>query len=265
MTGLRVTGDRATAPGKLTVEHRGLRPRKEGESTVSRTLLILLILALAHCAATPPAYGVTPGFRGYTALMLVPTADALMQGEWNAGVFSENVSSETINSWIANYGLIDNLEVGFNRYDPGDDADDGTWINAKYEFFRTCPERFGLAVGIIDLLDETDTTIYIVGSASLIERPAVWYGEILAPRIHVGFGAGMLDSLFAGFSTWLGNRFQIMGEWDGEAVNAGIKYRFTPNLTLHAGGLNLSEEELPGTALDDEAGFGLGLSYNYSY
>lgn len=75
----------------------------------------------------------------------------------------------------------------------------------------------------------------------------------------------MLDSLFAGFSTWLGNRFQIMGEWDGEAVNAGIKYRFTPNLTLHAGGLNLSEEELPGTALDDEAGFGLGLSYNYSY
>lgn len=231
---------------------------------MSRTLLILLILALALCAI-PPVFGVTPGFRGYTALMLVPTADALMQGEWNAGVFSENVASETVNSWIANYGPIDNLEVGFNRYDPGDNGDSGTWINAKYEFFRTCPERFGLAVGIIDLLDETDTTIYVVGSASLIQRPAVWYGEVLAPRIHVGFGAGQLDSIFAGYSMWLGNRVQVMGEWDGNAVNAGIKWRVNRYFTVHGGGLNLAEEDLPGTALDGTAAFGLGLSYNYSY
>ena len=34
-----------------------------------KTRLNLLILTLALCAVTLPAYGVIPGFRGYTALV----------------------------------------------------------------------------------------------------------------------------------------------------------------------------------------------------
>jgi hypothetical protein len=227
--------------------------------------LITVILVLALCAAMPPAYGVIPSFRGYTGLVLLPTADALMKGEWNAGVFSEAVSSETINSYIANYGVVDNLEVGFDRFRSDTDAKAGTLINLKYEFFRTCPERFGVAAGIIDLTNDLDTSVYLVGSASLIKRPSVWYGEVLAPRVHVGFGGGLLRSLFGGFSTWFGNRVQLVAEWDSNNVNVAGKFRITPDVTIQAGGLNLAEHANPGTALDKTATFGLGVNYNYSY
>lgn len=232
---------------------------------MSRTQLSLLILTLALCAAVQPAYGVIPGFRGYTGLFFVPTADALMQGEWSLGVFSENVADGEINSYTGMYGILDNLEIGFDRYKADDDADAGTMLNAKFGFYRTCPERFGLAAGIIDITDDFETTVYLVGSASLIERPAVWHGEVLAPRIHLGFGAGRLDSLFGGFSTWLGNRIQVLAEWDSETVNAGAKWRVTPEVTIHAGGMNLGDESVPGTSLDETAAFGLGVSYNYSF
>lgn len=232
---------------------------------MSKTRVRLVILTLALCAAVQPAYGVIPGFRGYTALFFVPTADALMKGEWNAGLFCENVASGTLNSYVANYGIIDNLEVGFDRYRPDTETNSGTLLNMKYEFYRTCPERFGLAAGIVDLTNDLETSVYLVGSASLISRPPVWHGEVLAPRVHVGFGGGMLNSLFGGFSTWLGNRVQIIAEWDSSAVSSGAKFRITPDITLHAGGMNLAAHSIPGTSLDNTAAFGLGINYNYSY
>jgi hypothetical protein len=224
----------------------------------------MVAMVLALCAAVPPAYGVIPGSRGYTGLLLVPTADAMMKGEWNVGVFSEDVS-ETVTSYFANYGVVDHLEVGINRFRPNDDASAGTLLNLKYQFFRSCPERFGLAAGIIDLTDDFDTTVYMVGSASFIQRPSVWYGEVLGPRAHLGVGGGYLGGFFAGLSTWFGNRFQVVAEWDSENINVGGKFRITPDITVHAGGFNLAGKENPGLSFDDTTTFGVGIDYNYSY
>lgn len=226
--------------------------------------LILLTFVVVSCAAVRPAYGVIPSFRGYTGLLLIPTGDALMKGEWNAGVFSESVS-DTLTSYYANYGLIDNLEVGFDRFRPNEDADTDTLLNLKYEFFRTCPERFAAAAGIIDLTDDFDTSVYVVGSMSLISRPTVWYGEVLAPRLHVGFGGGKLSGIFAGFSTWFGNRVQVVAEYDSVNVNVGGRFRITPEVTLQMAGFNLAGKVNPGLSFDDKATFGVGIDYNYSY
>jgi hypothetical protein len=240
------------------------RDGKEILALSKQVFFSLVVLILALCAAIPPAYAVVPGWRGYTGLMIVPTADANMKGEWSIGLWSEDVS-EVLSSYAATYGLLDNFEIGIDRFKPSENDDTSTLLNLKYEFFRTCPEQFGVAAGVIDLTDDFKTTVYVVGSMSLITKPPVWYGEVLAPRIHLGFAGGTLDGLFGGISHWFGNRVQVTAEWDSVNINVGGKFRITPELTIYGGGFNLSSKDNPGLAFDDQSTFGAGISYNYAY
>lgn len=67
--------------------------------------------------------------------MVVPSADALGKGDWNAGLFYENVANEVINDVVANYGLAQGFELGINRFRLSDEHDHQTLLNAKY---RSC-------------------------------------------------------------------------------------------------------------------------------
>ncbi len=212
-------------------------------------LTALFVLGVVLALSTSSS--ALPSFRGYTGLLLIPTADALDRGEWNVGLFSEDVS-ENVTSYIATYGLDEGLEVGINSFEPIDNGDRETLFSGKYRFLTETDDRPAVAAGIIDLTDEVETTAYIVASKAIDTPLGVYNGEIINPRVHIGFGAGQFSSLFVGISTYLGNRLQVMTEWDSDNWHAGAKLRVTPGLTVHAGFFDISE----GTE------FGLGASFS---
>ncbi len=107
-------------------------------------MLFCLVLVVAACM---PAHGAIPSFRGYTGLMVVPTADALGKGDWNAGFFYENVANETVNDVVANYGVAQGFEVGIDRFRLTNETDNHTLINTKYRFFPETMSHPAIAVG----------------------------------------------------------------------------------------------------------------------
>jgi len=223
-------------------------------------LPLCMVLVAAACM---PAHCAIPSFRGYTGLMVVPTADALGKGDWNAGFFYENVANETINDIVVNYGMAQGLELGIDRFRLTDERDNHTLLNAKYRFVPETMAHTAIAAGIADITDEIETTVYAVASKTIGCKVRVWRGETLSPRIHVGFGGGRLNSMFAGGSAFVGNRVEIVAEWDSKDVNVGARFRITPEFTVHVGGFNLTDRE--GDPFSTGASFGVGASFNMIY
>ena len=222
-------------------------------------LPLCLILIAAVCL---PAHGAIPSFRGYTGLMVVPSADALGKGDWNAGFFYENVANGTINDIVANYGIAQGFELGVDRFRLNDERDHHTLLNAKYRFMPETMHQPAIAAGVADITDEIETTVYAVLSKSLGCNIRVWNGETLSPRVHVGFGGGRLSGLFAGASAFVGNRIELLAEWDSKDVNVGARFRITPEFTVHVGGFNLTDQT---DRFSTGASFGVGASYNMVY
>lgn len=221
-----------------------------------RRHLIQLTCVIALIAAFATAAAGIPSFRGYTGLMLIPTADALGEGDWNVGLMMEDITDDTtVNDVFANYGIAEGVEVGLNRFRFDDDSDADTIINGKYAFQQETPQRPGIAAGIMDLTDEMDSTVYVVASKSLTAQLGTYEGDVINPRVHVGIGGGSLDGLFGGVSAYVGNRIQVMAEWDSENVQLGARLRLTPGLTIHAGFFDVG----------DDGDFGLGVSFGRSY
>jgi hypothetical protein len=223
----------------------------------------LLLYLLLFVAASLPGYCTIPSFRGYTGLMVVPTADALGKGDWNAGFFYENVANETINDVVANYGIAQGFEFGIDRFRLNEDRDHQTLLNAKYRFMPEAGNRPAVAAGINDITDDIDTTVYVVASKTLGCSIRAWKGETLTPRVHVGFGGGRLSGLFGGVSAWVGNRVELMAEWDSKDVKVGLRWRFTPEFTIHGGGFNLNDRD--DDPFSTGASFGVGASWNMVY
>lgn len=231
------------------------------DSDMKRCLVSICLILLV--AASLPGYCTIPSFRGYTGLFVVPTADALGKGDWNAGVFCEDVSSETINDYVGNYGIAQGFEVGLDRFRRNDNSENHTLINAKYKFMPETVSRPAIAAGLIDITNEIETSAYVVASKSLGCSIRAWKGETLSPRIHFGVGAGELSGIFVGASAYLGNRFQVLGEWDSNTVQAGFRFRITPVFTLHAGGFNLADKH--NSQFINHSSYAVGLSFNSTY
>jgi len=207
-----------------------------------------------------------PSFRGYTGLLIVPTADALGRGDWNAGIFWEDVSSGTVNSYVANYGFAQDVEIGFDRFRLDDNSPSKTLLNAKWAFLAETGGRPGVAAGIIDITNDIETTVYVVASKSLTTVLGTYNGEIITPRLHVGFGGGGFDGLFAAISTYLGKRIQVIAEWDSNNVQLGSRFRLTPSFTAHVGWFNVGDKDNPGSPFARSSdSFGVGVSYDQRY
>ncbi len=217
-------------------------------------LHLLCCACLILCVFAGSAWAI-PSYRGYTGLMIVPSADALGRGDFNAGVFFEDVGSGTVNDYVFNYGITDGLEVGINRYRLDNDTTAGTWVNAKYRFLPETDQRPAIAGGIIDLTNDDETTVYIVASKSLTTPVRTYEGETLNPRVHIGFGGGRLSGLFVGASAYLGTRIDLMMEWDSRDTQIGARFRVTPGLTVHAGFFDIF----------DKGAFGAGVSWGRYY
>lgn len=220
--------------------------------TITFSVLLLIVLTGMTFAS--------PSFRGYTGLVVIPTADTLNQGEFNMGVMTEDTSHFHANDIFGNYSSVNNLEVGFNSRLSDSSSDDSdnereTLINAKYRFIPETETSAGVACGLIDLTNEIESTAYVVASKSLARGLNIFDSEVTSLRGHIGIGGGSLDGLFLGLSAFAGNRVMFSFEWDSKNVNLG--FRFTPmkGFRIHA-------------ALFDTGGsddLGLGASFTKTY
>ncbi|HOF88120.1 MAG TPA: hypothetical protein PLZ36_08470 [Armatimonadota bacterium] len=188
-------------------------------------MLVLLTLALAGavCAA--------PSFLGPTGLLLVPTADALAADEMALSVYGTEGGVRA--AYVFNYGIRQNLEVGFARY-----ADRETVINAKYNFQPEDGRRAGVAMGVLDLTDQVNASLYIVASKKF---------ELSSPgftnfRVHAGLASGgaknstvPLDGFFGGLSLDISEKVILMAEHDGNNVNVGGGVLFGRGLQANVG------------------------------
>lgn len=208
---------------------------------ITSYLPVLFVLALASSQVAA-----TPAYYGYTGLMLTPTADTLKTGGSDLGAVFLNTNNNT--SFLSgNIGLLDSLEVGAAYISP-EHGDSNGIINAKFGLFKETESNPALAIGISDLTDQFDSTPYVVVSKTL----SVKNRSIGSPRLSLGLGGGHLSGVFAGFSTKIADKMQLMLEYDTNDVNFGIQFAAAQNLRLHAG-------------LVGGDSLGLGMSYNAGF
>ena len=202
-------------------------------------------MMLAICA------GAAPNLIGPTGLLFTPTADALPANGYNVGAhLIEYVDDPSL---AFNFGVRDNLEVGFARL-----ANEGTIINAKYNFFPETEENVGLAVGVIDITNEQNLTLYGVASKRFRLHNLEGIGNF---RAHLGLATGSeadpfipLYRLFGGMNFDIGRNLTAMIEHDGNSFNYGIRGDLVPGLTATFGFAGGGNSVMVG-----------GLSYNGNF
>ena len=213
---------------------------------------IVLVILLAGTAGV--ALG-SPSFRGYTGLVVIPTAHVLGVGEYNFGIMTEDTAVSHASDIFATYSPRENLEVGINSFQPAGSNGRKPLLNAKYLLAHETEETCSIAVGLIDFTNEYQASAYAVASKAIVRHASIFNSDVMGVRGHVGFGFGGFDALFVGLSAYAGNRIMFSVEWDSKNTNLG--FRFTPikGLRLH-------------TALFDSGNtdhIGLGISFTKTY
>lgn len=205
--------------------------------------LLALLLVLVASVMVSISASAAPAVNGFTGLVEIPTADALKARDFNVGVFVKDVGDDADRvNYCVNFGITDNFEVGLmKRERPWHDT---TSINAKYMFMQEMDQKPAIAVGVVNITDTDDASVYVVGSRCLLRS-----GN--GPRLHLGFGSGdELDGIFGGVSAELGDKCEVFAEYDTDDYNFGAKFAVSPALRVHV-------------FLEDGSDFGVGMSFNH--
>ncbi len=207
----------------------------KGPGCMKQNLLCKLCISLlATVLLSGIASAAVPSIFGYSGLVAIPTSDCLDRGEYAASAFAVDVDSDTdANAYGGNVGIAPMTEVGFSRIKP-DDSTGETWVNAKHQFMVETETHPAIAVGLIDITGETESTAYFVLTKSITRTSGDnEYGDVIAPQIHIGAGGGILEGFFGGLSASLGDRFFLMAEYDSSNINFGARLTITRELRVH--------------------------------
>ena len=192
-----------------------------------RVLLLLSLLALsagAACAA--------PSFFGPTGAINTPNAAVVPSGAYN--LFLNFISSDPndLARYGANagFGVTTPFEVGLTRWDR-ERGDSRLVVNAKVMLPLQMKVPASLAVGVIDVTDEITQTPYVVYTREF----SMIAGQQRKPvYVSLGFGSTdfqVLDGLFLGASTAIGEKSWLMLEFDAEDFNAGVRLKLSDTLS----------------------------------
>ena len=210
---------------------------------VAGVVTLLVLIAIGGGAAEP-------ALRGYSGLLLLPTADSLNRNQYNVSLNSSEITDFEDRSYIFNYGLADDIEGGLLWFHP-ERGPTETLINIKYRFERGTSRRASLAVGVADLTDQLDTSVYVIATKEVGEPVGSIGGHpVHMLRVHAGIGSGMFDDFFFGAEARLAERLTLMAEHVNDQINVGARLRLWRNFTVDAGWLDA----------DDLA---VALTYNY--
>jgi hypothetical protein len=185
----------------------------------------------------------TSSWFGNVGMIVTPTASTPPAGAATVGYHWVDRSLGSTNVACINFGATDWLELGGAWMDTPGATD--TYANVKIRLpiaqWLNSEGMPDLAVGAVDLTDEFNRALYFVVSKSFPLNAAVSG----SPRIslHAGFAdnelnAGALDGFFAGLEFNVNNFGLVQAEYDGDSLNADLRYNITKNLSLDLGVLD---------------------------
>jgi hypothetical protein len=184
----------------------------------------------------------SPSLLGPTGLLRVPNADVLGMPQFAVGVTGVAADEEGDRTILyGTVGLLPNLELGVARYDI-EGAEAETTLNGKLRVLGPLPGEVTLAVGMDDITDQLERSVYVVASHTLGAGVITRLGQVTSPQVHVGVGGGRLDGLFAGLSTTVARRVALMAEYDGDDVSLGARLPVAPRLEGTVAALDGLEE-----------------------
>ncbi|MFO7948595.1 MAG: hypothetical protein R6V19_17470 [Armatimonadota bacterium] len=205
-----------------------------------KTVFAVAVLALVLTAGV----SAEPSLVGYTGLLNVPTAEVLSENAYNLGISSSEVNDWDDRGYMGNIGFQGGLEAGFYVIRP-DEGPGETFLNAKHQFQAPEPGRASVAVGISDLTDEIDTSVYVVGSKPL-QRQILGTSMTL----HGGFGGGWIDGLFLGIEAEINPSFSVIAEHINDDASVGARWQMWENFVVDGGYIQTDE-------------WAVNVSYNY--
>ncbi len=187
------------------------------------------ILLVVAAIAAPVGYAAMT-YTGQSGLLLAPSADTLAERYVAIGCARLNLASAI----SVGIGLAPNLEIGVGSIDPGHGP--SVYPLLKLRLAGESRGMPALAVGL------EGQALYVAASKRLADR---------GPRVHVGFGSGRFDGLFAGIehvvnpvsiSARDGAAFPtttLVGECVGGDFNVGAKFDFAGGFGLNIGLLDM--------------------------
>jgi len=192
-------------------------------------LALLGILTISWCL---------PSFNGYSGLFYVPTAEVLPANSWSVGAFSVDLDEVFPDRYCFSYGLPGGMELNVIKYVP-DDEEEETLLSGKYQIFPETKDKPALAVGVFDVTEERETTVYLVASRTLSDSFEVRKRRVFETIGHIGVGGGRLEGIFAGVEFVLAPSFRVIGEYDTDDFNIGIKILANDKLAITGAVLDL--------------------------
>jgi hypothetical protein len=124
----------------------------------------------------------------------------------------------------------DRFEVSIT--DTAGDLPSRLLLGGKLKVFESHDATTRVSVGVLDVTDEIDTSLYGVVSKDVELH---WFGKPRRATISAGLGGGLLKGLFGGLHLGLTDRVSLLGEvvdfGGATRINFGAEYR--PNADLH--------------------------------
>lgn len=208
-----------------------------------RQVFIILVMFLLM-TAYPIAFA-SPTINGSTGMINCPTADVLRPGQFAVGYYKFDGGK----TGIVDFHLAKNVELGVARFDY-DNGSNQSIVNAKFSLISERVLRPGIAIGVEDIGNKMDRSVYGVVSKVLP----------LGFRIHAGVKSGRFNGTFAGLEKTIKplagagsiNYFPtttLLAEYDGRHMNYGARIAVIPGLKVNTGWRNGS--------------YFVGLSYTY--
>lgn len=177
-----------------------------------------------------PAVKAAPNINGVSGTINNPIADTLQEGQFGVAHYRFDDFSST----VVNIGLVPGVELGAARLNY-DNAADKNILNAKLSLISEKVLVPGISIGVEDMTDKRERTVYAAASKSLP------FGF----RIHAGVGDGRIDGFFAGvekvvkpLGIGMNGVFPtttLMAEYDGKDMNYGARLSIVPGLKVEAG------------------------------
>jgi len=189
--------------------------------------VITAIVVLAVLVAGPALADLS--IYGPSGLLRVPTIDTVGAGGMQ---FGANWVADDVFTVGMTTGVVDRLELSATYVRP-DGGDNNLVASGKWRLFREGEREFGLAAGVFDITDELNRTFFGVAQKYFLVGNT-WV------RAVGGWGEAnsMVDGLFAGAEVFLGNDWSALVEYDGEDVNAGVRWPINDRIKLSAGSVS---------------------------
>jgi hypothetical protein len=188
-------------------------------------LLTGICAIVAWGLLTLPA-AASPTVLGPTGLLATPNAD------------TEGLANMQLGGWyVSNGGESVSLSAGAGL---GGEAN-ATWFNpksggdqllfsGKWRFHQSSLAQPAIAIGLIDATDQIELTPYVV-----VQKGFGLAGYGVTASAGYAKPNSLLDGFFGGADVKLADKFHLLGEYDGNDLNAGVRLPLSDHVEITAG------------------------------